>query len=311
MDRHLVRCSRPCLQYRGASVAIRPCVGESALVVGSETFTLDAAEVAHPLLAACIRRRPLRYTATVEIGAGVPPGAGLGTSASVAVALLAALGAGRGEPCDPGVLARLAHLAETDLGWQSGVQDQQAAAHGGISEIRVDYPNADRRAIRVGADTAAALDAQLLTVYLGRPHTSSAIHESVIARLEGEDPEPWIGPLRAAAEAAIDALGTADLAAYGAALDAATLGQEEMHPELVCAEAHRIRAIARVHGALGMKVNGAGGNGGSITLLAPADERARDALREALLHDEVGCAAGWQILNLTLSNSGVAVDFGS
>jgi D-glycero-alpha-D-manno-heptose-7-phosphate kinase len=35
----------------------------------------------------------------------------------------------------------------------------------------------------------------------------------------------------------------------------------------VCEDAHRIIEIAKAHGALGWKVNGAGGDGGSIAIL--------------------------------------------
>ena len=40
-----------------------------------------------------------------------------------------------------------------------------------------------------------------------------------------------------------------------------------LHPDLVSSDAQRIIDIARVHGALGWKVNGAGGDGGSLTVL--------------------------------------------
>ena len=46
-----------------------------------------------------------------------------------------------------------------------------------------------------------------------------------------------------------------------------TDAQQRLHPDLVCAEMLRIIEIARGHNALGWKVNGAGGAGGSLTLL--------------------------------------------
>ena len=41
-----------------------------------------------------------------------------------------------------------------------------------------------------------------------------------------------------------------------------TEAQERLHPELVSRDAHRVIEIAKEHGALGWKVNGAGGEGG-------------------------------------------------
>jgi D-glycero-alpha-D-manno-heptose-7-phosphate kinase len=46
-----------------------------------------------------------------------------------------------------------------------------------------------------------------------------------------------------------------------------TEAQRRLHPALVSADAERVIEIARQHGAIGWKVNGAGGEGGSVTLL--------------------------------------------
>jgi D-glycero-alpha-D-manno-heptose-7-phosphate kinase len=45
-----------------------------------------------------------------------------------------------------------------------------------------------------------------------------------------------------------------------------TLAQQRLHPDLIGPEAEQVIEIARAHGALGWKVNGAGGAGGSLTL---------------------------------------------
>ena len=71
-----------------------------------------------------------------------------------------------------------------------------------------------------------------------------------------------------------------DLAAFGAAMVANTDAQDALHPALVGADARRTIERAREHGALGWKVNGAGGDGGSVTVLsattgAKADLEAR------------------------------------
>jgi D-glycero-alpha-D-manno-heptose-7-phosphate kinase len=74
----------------------------------------------------------------------MPPGASTGTSASLAVALLAALAHLRGESPAPADLARSAHRLETGrLGLQSGIQDQIAASYGGINFVEMpSYPDA-------------------------------------------------------------------------------------------------------------------------------------------------------------------------
>ncbi len=46
-----------------------------------------------------------------------------------------------------------------------------------------------------------------------------------------------------------------------------TDAQRRLHQDLVSRDAERVIDIARQHGALGWKVNGAGGEGGSVTIL--------------------------------------------
>jgi len=61
-----------------------------------------------------------------------------------------------------------------------------------------------------------------------------------------------------------------------------TTAQEHLHPALVNPDAHRIIEIAKAHGALGWKVNGAGGEGGSLTLLCSDLSSAKRALIRAI-----------------------------
>lgn len=226
---------------------------------------------ADPLLVSAIRTRPLPEAVRITVGSGVPAGSGLGTSASVTVAILAAIDAAAGCFRDAHALACAAHRVETGLGLQSGIQDQLAAAFGGINRYDVHYPYGGT-IHRVGSDDLMrALDDRMVTVYLGRPHSSSALHDLVIASLEGVDNAAMLEPLRDAAHRAAAALQRFDLHAYGIALTDATEGMRRLHPELICENADRIIEVAREHGALGWKVNGAGGNGGSVAILGPAD----------------------------------------
>ena len=202
----------------------------------------------------------------VDVGSAVPSGCGAGTSAAVAVALLGALGALRDETVDPRAVAAAAHRLEVEvLGQESGVQDQLSAAFGGISSITIDpYPEATVETLPPWPE----LSPRLSLVFLGRPHRSSALHEQVIEHVQGQ-PAPAFDRLRDAADAARAAVLDRDLAAFGAAMVANTDAQDALHPALVGADARRTIDRAREHGALGWKVNGAGGDGGSVTFLSP------------------------------------------
>jgi D-glycero-alpha-D-manno-heptose-7-phosphate kinase len=57
-----------------------------------------------------------------------------------------------------------------------------------------------------------------------------------------------------------------------------TEAQERLHPDLVSQDARRVIEIAKAHGALGWKVNGAGGDGGSLTILTGALSHVKRAM---------------------------------
>ncbi len=239
----------------------------------------------HRLIAAAfdLLRVPEDVALTVTIFSGMPPGASVGTSAALAVALIAAL-----DCLTPGrktahELAYAAHTVETQLlKQQSGIQDQLAAAYGGISYIdMINYPHAMVSPVHASEPVWHELNRRLSLVYLGRPHSSSTIHESVIRELEGAGPsDARIEALRKTAPKSRDAVLAGDFAALGRVMIENTEAQANLRAALVSPEALQVIEIARAHGALGWKVNGAGGEGGSITLLSDhVTSRKRNMLR--------------------------------
>lgn len=247
----------------------------------------------HPLLEAAIAymKVPRELRLEVTIHSEAPAGAGTGTSAAVTVALVGALDALTPGRFTPHEAAGAAHRVETEmLRRQSGIQDQLASAYGGISYIEMFvYPHASVSPIHVPDPVWWELERRLVLVYLGKSHDSSSIHESVIRSLENAGPDsPAIVELRRTAPRSRDALYAGDFRALGRAMTESTEAQGRLHPELVGREARRVIEIARAHGALGWKVNGAGGDGGSLTLLC--DERStrkRALLREIEQADPV------------------------
>jgi D-glycero-alpha-D-manno-heptose-7-phosphate kinase len=189
----------------------------------------------------------------------------------------------------PAGLARAAHSVETvELSRQSGVQDQVAAAHGGANVVSISaYPSFDVVPLQLPPGTLEALARRVVTVYLGAPHDSSSVHATVIEHLarcgrEAEtETDRLLAPLRTAAEHAAAALTAGDLGRYGAAMTACTRAQAALHPLVVSPLAWRVTEIAAVHGASGWKVNGAGGPGGSVSVLGADDPAGlAQALRE-------------------------------
>jgi D-glycero-alpha-D-manno-heptose-7-phosphate kinase len=125
------------------------------------------------------------------------------------------------------------------------------------------------------------LERRFVLVYLGCAHSSSEVHGQVIARLDREGADKSaLEPLRKAARDGKDAVYSGDLDALGCCMIANTEAQAALHPALVSDAAKAAIELARKHGALGWKVNGAGGDGGSLTILCgPEGERKRALIR--------------------------------
>ncbi len=239
----------------------------------------------HPLIEAAIslqtRQLPEHLALEISLYSEMPPGASTGTSSALTVALLAALDALNPVHLSRHALAYAAHRVETELlKRQCGIQDQLAAAYGGFCDIDMfDYPQARVTQLSVIQDVRLELSRRLVLMYLGKSHDSSRVHEKVIRELETEGPDhKHIEALRRLAPRARDAVLKGDWQALGDAMRASTDAQAGLNPALIGADARAVIETARAHGALGWKVNGAGGDGGSITLLCGADASLTRAL---------------------------------
>jgi D-glycero-alpha-D-manno-heptose-7-phosphate kinase len=253
----------------------------------------------HPLLEAAIDASPPPADIGVEltVDSAVPAGCAAGTSAAVAVATLGALGAARGAKRNAREIAYAAHDLEVGvLGGESGIQDQLCVASGGINYLEID-PYPESRVFPLPAWDA--LDDRLSLLYLGRAHDSSAVHRKIIGEVTERGPEVF-APLRDAATAARDAALGHDLEAFGRAMIANTDAQGSLDPRLVGVAARQVIGLAEGHGALGWKVNGAGGDGGSVTVLG-ATRRAKERFEES------AAAQGWQVLPVRISSKGLLV----
>jgi len=237
----------------------------------------------HPLIEAGFKlfELPEKLHLDVTIFSEAPAGAATGTSAAVSVAILGALDLIGSRSLTSYEIGRKAHYIESKmLGLQSGIQDQLCAAYGGINFIEMtEYPEASVSPVHLNEELLWELESRLLLIYLGKPHSSSAVHETVIQRLE-QSPKfrRYLEPLRQAAVDGKQALLRGNLSALGAAMIENTAAQKKLHPELLGERSVKVIEVATQFGVSGYKVNGAGGAGGSVTLLLKPGARDKHRL---------------------------------
>lgn len=246
----------------------------------------------------------------ITVSSAVPAGSALGTSASVVVALMAAVrGLWSDDDCDPDELAAAAHGVETSgARREAGVQDHWAAACGGLLHLAIDtYPDVRRLPTEPSAGLLDELGERVVTVAFG-PHDSSEVHQEVIRAfltcdgVEHDRVRRASRDLAALAREAASRLTAGDVGGWADVLTRSTEAQARMHPDLVGRDHQRAIHVAEAAGAIGWKVNGAGGAGGSLSIVAPPSDRS--ALERAL-HD---ADPTWQILDLRPTSSGVTVE---
>lgn len=262
----------------------------------------------HPLLEAAFEYMhiPDDVAVDVSIFSEAPAGCSTGTSAAVSVALIGALDCLTPGRMTPQEVATAAHKIETELlKQQCGIQDQLASSFGGINFIEMTaYPRATVTSILLPNPIWWELERRLSLVYVGHAHSSSAVHKKVIAELEGAGPEAAkLKPLRETAQAARDAIYAGDFQALGRAMIRNTESQRELHPDLVGPDHQAIIDIAKQHGAIGYKVNGAGGDGGSVTLLSGESA----SQKRTMLHEIQRSNSNFQQIPIYLSRFGLRV----
>jgi D-glycero-alpha-D-manno-heptose-7-phosphate kinase len=232
---------------------------------------------------------------------GAPPGAGMGSSSAVAIAILAALDASRGGSLTRAEICDLSHTIELrDMHINSGQQDQYGAAFGGFNFLDIAYPQVRREEIPVSGPFALELERLLLVVYTGRSRLSGRILGSVMNAYRQGDVAitSALANLRQAGAAMREALRAEDLAEVGKVLDFNWHNQKALYREMSTATIEAIFAAARHEGMLGGKVCGAGGGGCVAIICAPNREH---HVRSAIV--DLGC----EIVDCVIDRTGLQV----
>ena len=174
----------------------------------------------------------------------------------MSVALVGALDVLTPGRLTPHEVAAAAHRVETEmLGQQCGIQDQLARRSAGSTTSRCSSTRTPRsRPIQVPNAVWWELERRLSSIYLGKSHGSSAVHETVIRALEDAGPDsPQSSSCADTAPRSRDALYAGDFEALGRAMIENTEAQAAAARRLVGTEARRVIEIARAHGALGLE----------------------------------------------------------
>ncbi len=275
-------------------------------------FVLDEAPFDHPLglmfaIAAYFRAEGV----AIEIDSQSPPRSALGGSSVAAVALVGAFSrlvslGGAGKPLDRLGCALLAQRIEAAVaGVPCGLQDQLAAAYGGVNGWYWDYGRAGspfrrRRLNRPHAQRDPACG--LLVAYAGRPHHSSDVNgQWVRGFLKGRHRRDW-RRIVALTHDFIEAWSRQDWPGAVAAMNTETDLRRRMTPQ-VLDSGGRLLVEAAIAAGCGARFAGAGGGG---CIWALGEQTAIAGLREKW-QDTLATVSGGILLPIGVDSRGLQV----
>jgi D-glycero-alpha-D-manno-heptose-7-phosphate kinase len=224
----------------------------------------------------------IRTGFSVFLASQVPPGTGLGSSSTVAVALIKAMANLCNVSMTPAEIADLACHVEIDkLGMPIGYQDQYAAAYGGLNYIEFTAHGVDVQPLDLPEDLMAALERRLMLFFTGRRRNSAQIL-SEQKRSSERNRAKVIGALHVIKEAAVelrDELRRGNIDWLGECLHRSWMAKRQLAAGITDPWIDQWYAAARAAGAAGGKIAGAGG-GGFLTLYC--DPRHQDKVTTTL-----------------------------
>jgi D-glycero-alpha-D-manno-heptose-7-phosphate kinase len=257
------------------------------------------------LLKAAVREMGVEGGFEVRVRCDAPRGSGIGSSASLGVAVVGALEAMRAARSEGPRerrsridIAELACRLEKHLGVVGGKQDQYAAALGGFNYMEFVGEVVRVEPVAMPAEMVCELEKHLVLCYSGQARLSGAANQRMIAAYEAGD-EAVGAALRRIREIAREiyrALLAEDLRDLPALLNEEWECRTRLAGGLVTPGMAAQREAAMAAGALAAKICGAGGGGCVLFYVAP-DREAQ--VRRALV------AAGGEPLDFVFDFTGL------
>lgn len=212
----------------------------------------------------------------------VPPGTGLGSSSSVAVAVIKAVSTACGLNLSRKEIAELACTIEIEkMKMPIGKQDQYAAAFGGLNYFTFASEGIEVEPIRVQQEILEGFRDRLLLFYTGAARDSGSILSEQTKNSSGND-ATVISALHAVKTMAADArrmLERGQLLEIGALLHESWQHKRRFASGVTKPYIDEAYELARAKGAIGGKLTGAGGGGFMMLYCEP---RRQPAVTEAL-----------------------------
>jgi D-glycero-alpha-D-manno-heptose-7-phosphate kinase len=218
----------------------------------------------------------------------IPPGTGLGSSASVCVNILKTLSTYLQQPISKYDLAeRSFHIARHLLGKHVGKQDEYAAAFGGLNFISFHSDGSTLvEPVDVNPAVLAELQNNLMLFFTGSAHHSWSIlkEQELSTRNQTGSAVDALHDVKALGLRMRGALQQGDIRELGILMHEGWQAKRRISTKISTPRIDELYTLAREAGALGGKITGAGGGG---FLLLYCEPQLQPAVREAMRQQDI------------------------
>ena len=225
---------------------------------------------------------------SIFLASEIPPGTGLGSSSTVAVALTKTISTFLGQRLSPCEIAEHAARIEIEkLGSPIGKHDQYASAFGGLNVFTFEPEGVQVERLRLRPDVRRDLESNLLLFYTGASRSANdVLREQQRATVNGStDVVDSLHAIKGFAHETREALEEGQLDRFGMILHRSWEAKRRLASGVTNERIDEIYQCARERGALGGKITGAGGGGFLLLYCEPSREpQVRAAMEERELY---------------------------
>lgn len=234
-------------------------------------------EIEHPAIREAMKFLDMREL-TLTYDADLPARSGLGTSSSFAVAMLMGFYALKGKYIDKKRLAEEAIYLERELcGESGGLQDQIAAAYGGLNKITFSKDGFEVTPIVISNERKDRLNNNLMLFFTGFSRFSFTVQEKHEQAIHTKQQQ--LLEMLSLVDKAEKILTSGDLDEFGRMLDYTWRLKRGVNSAVTTSQIDEAYETAMRAGALGGKLLGAGGGGFILLYVQPEKQ---EPVRKAL-----------------------------